>query len=256
MDWCGYADDLIFVFEDENSLRKGVKLLDQVFTRYRLKINSFKTKTMIFNQQYEDREYPTSIASLGDQKLENVKSYRYLGAEIKHDEPTTGPAEMNLRSDAAECKFYSLAKNLLNMKVNIKIRVQILNSLIRSRVTYSCQTWSVTQLQLNTMTATYMKFLRKMTKGGFRRKPDSWSFVLTNEDLLRIAKTIDLPTFVRKQQCNYVKKIINQDNKSITKKLMFNNDKSKKTGPITTLLSSVMKSEKCNMKELIQKLKL
>ena len=163
---------------------------------------------------------------------------------------------MNLRSDAAECKFYSLAKNLLNMKVNIKIRVQILNSLIRSRVTYSCQTWSVTQLQLNTMTATYMKFLRKMTKGGYRRKPDSWSFVLTNEDLLRIAKTIDLPTFVRKQQCNYVKKIINQDNKSITKKLMFNNDKSKKTVPITNLLSSVMKIEQCNMKELIQKLKL
>ena len=79
MDWVGYADDLVFVFDDEESLRKGVKQLDQIFRRYRLKINPSKTKTMIFNQQFENRDYPISIASLGDQKLDNVKTYRYLG---------------------------------------------------------------------------------------------------------------------------------------------------------------------------------
>ena len=255
MDWCGYADDLVLVFDDEGSLRKGLRLLDQTFSRYRLKINTSKTKTMIFNQQYENREYPVSIASLGDQKLDNVKTYRYLGAEIKYDEPTTGSAEMSLRTDAAECKFYSLTKNLLNMKINIKVRVQILNSLIRSRITYSCQTWSITKLQLNKMTSTYMSFLRKMTKGGYRRKENSWGYVLTNEDLLRIAKTVDLPTFVKGQQRNYVQKIITQDNTSITKRLMFNNNKSSKTGPMTTLLSSVVKNERCNQNELIEILK-
>ena len=255
MDWCGYADDLVLVFDDEGSLRKGLRLLDQTFRRYRLKITTSKIKTMIFNQQYENREYPVSIASLGDQKLDNVKTYRYLGAEIKYDEPTTGSAEMSLRTDAAECKFYSLTKNLLNMKINIKVRVQILNSLIRSRITYSCQTWSITKLQLNKMTSTYMSFLRKMTKGGYRRKENSWGYVLTNEDLLRIAKTVDLPTFVKGQQRNYVQKIITQDNTSITKRLMFNNNKSSKTGPMTTLLSSVVKNERCNQNELIEILK-
>ena len=251
MDWVGYADDLVFVFDDEESLRKGVKQLDQIFCRYRLKINPSKTKTMILNQQFENRDYPISIASLGDQKLDNVKTYRYLGAEIKYDEPTTGPAEMNLRSDAAECKFYSLTKNLLNMKINIKIRAQILNSLIRSRITYSCQTWSITKLQVNKMTSVYMSFLRKMTKGGYRRKENSWSYVLTNEDLLRIAKTVDLPTFVREQQRKYAQKIIRQENKSMTKQLMFNDDKASRTGPVTTLLSSVLRNEKCNVKQLL-----
>ena len=75
------------------------------------------------------------------------------------------------------------------------------------------------------MSLRYMKFLRKMTDGGFRGKPDSWSFVLTNEDLLCIAKTIGLPTFMQKQQCNYMQKIINQNNKNITKKLMFDNER-------------------------------
>ena len=78
---------------------------------------------MIFNQQYENTNYPASIATLGGEMLGNVKTFRYLGAEVKYDEPTTGATEINLRSDAAECKFYSLAENLLNMKINIKIRV-------------------------------------------------------------------------------------------------------------------------------------
>ena len=112
-------------------------------------------------------------ATFNGQILENVKTFRYLGVEFKFDEPTTGATEMNLRSDSAESKFYSLTKNLLNMKINIKIRVQILNSLVRSRITYTCQTWSVTKNQLTKMTSTYMSFLRKMTKGGYRRKENS-----------------------------------------------------------------------------------
>ena len=101
------------------------------------------------------------------------------------------------------------------------------------------------------MTSVYMSFLRKMTKGGYRRKENSWSYVLTNEDLLRIAKTVDLPTFVREQQRKYAQKIIRQENKSMTKQLMFNDDKASRTGPVTTLLSSVLRNEKCNVKQLL-----
>ena len=254
LDWCGYADDLLLVFDDEESLRNGLRILDQTFRRYRLEINLSKTKTMIFNQQYEDREYPTSIAVLGDRRIENVKMYRYLGSEIRFDEHTTGETEMNLRSDAAECKFYSMAKNLLNMKINVKIRVNMLNSLIRSRITYGCQTWSITKTQLDHMTSVYMSFLRKMTRGGYKRKEDSWSYVLTNNDLLRISKTIDLVTYVKEQQLNYVCKVVRKDNKSIAKQLMFNSDRSRKTGPRTTLLSSVLKNENCKPDDLFRRI--
>ena len=34
MDWVGYADDLVFVFDDEESLRKGVEQLDQIFRSF------------------------------------------------------------------------------------------------------------------------------------------------------------------------------------------------------------------------------
>ena len=95
-----------------------------------------------------------------------------------------------------------------------------------------------------------MSFIRKMTKGGFRRKSDSWSYVLLNEDLLRMSKTMTLKAYVDKQQRNYVGHIVRKDNASIVKRLLFNDDPSHKTGPRTTLLSSVIKTEDCLPDEL------
>ena len=255
IDWSGYADDLMLFFDDENSLRLGLKILDETFQRYRLKINPSKTKTMILNHQYTGINYPCSISTLGDKQLENVKAYRYLGCEIEFDTPSTGDTELNLRQDAAECKFYSLAKNLMNMKVNLKIRTNIMNSLVRSRAVYGCQVWSIQQIQLQKLNAAYMSLLRRMTKGGFKRKPNSWSYIHRNDDLLRMAKTESLQTFVRKQQLKYVISVIKKDNSSIVKRLLFNDNRSTRPGPQLSLLSSVMKNENVNIDELCREIR-
>ena len=136
LDWVGYADDLMLTFNDKDSLQQGIILLDEIFTEYRLKINTKKTQTMIFNHQYSEQEYPASISSLRGKDIENVKKYKYLGCEIKYNEASTGETELNIRCDAATCKFYSLSRNLLNHKINLKTRVLILNSLVHSRLLY------------------------------------------------------------------------------------------------------------------------
>ena len=181
--------------------------------------------------------------------MENVKTYRYLGCEVKYDEPTTGETELNLRSDATDCKFYSLARNLMNMKIRLTTRIRILNSLVRSRIVYSCQTWSTTKVQLNRMNALYLTFIRKMVKGGYKRKGDTWSFVFSNEDLIRMAKTTDLSSYIRKQQRNYAGHIIRKENSSIVKRLFFNSNASHKPGRQTTLHSSVIMAEKRTKEE-------
>ena len=175
IDWSGYADDLMLFFDDEKSLGDGLRILDEVFSKYRLKINTSKTKTMILNQQHEERDYPSSIASLNGEQLENVKIYTYLGCEIEYNKPSIGDAELNLRRDASECKFYSLSKNLMNMKICLRTRTNILNALVRSRAVYACQAWRITQMQLQSLNTAYMSFIRRMTKGGFKRKVNSWS---------------------------------------------------------------------------------
>jgi hypothetical protein len=83
---------------------------------------------MIFNQQaIDEQEYPSTIVSLSGEALENVKVFRYLGCDIKFDEPSTGEAELNLRTDAATGKFYALSRNMINSKINMKTRVMMIN---------------------------------------------------------------------------------------------------------------------------------
>ena len=36
VDWVGYADVLLLFFDNEDSLCKGIQLLDEIFNRYRL----------------------------------------------------------------------------------------------------------------------------------------------------------------------------------------------------------------------------
>ena len=231
IDWLGYADDLILAFNDRKNLQLAMDTLNTTFYRYGLTINVTKTKTMILNQQYMNSEYPTTISTLNGEQVENVKIFWYLGCQIKYDEPGTGDTETELRIDCAECKFYELGRQFMNHKIAIVTRANILNSLVRSRLTYSSQTWCMTKIQLACVGSAYMAMLRKMVSGGYRRKPNSWSYVLTNEHLLRICQTECIKSYVSRQQRNFVAHMVQKEDRSLLKRLLFNNNESRKTGP-------------------------
>jgi len=249
MDWIGYADDLLFTFDDKVSLQRGLKLLNSTFQRFNLKINVTKTKTMILNCE---NDYPDTIASLNGKPIDNVESFLYLGCIIKYNEPTTGDTELNLRVDVAENAFYSHGKNLMNQKIALKTRVQILNSLVRSRLTYSCPVWTLTSSQQDKINSAYTSTLRKMVKNGYKRKENQWSFVYTNDNIRRICQTSDVLTFVTNQQRNYAAHIIREDNSSIAKRLFFNNDKTRMQGRQITLRTIVLKNEECSESEFFE----
>ena len=181
VDWAGYADDMELFFEDQDHLQSATDLLNETFLRYHLKINVSKTKTMIFNFKYvlpNTEEYPTSVANINNKPIENVEIFRYLGDDIRYDEPSTGDAEIYLRIAVAETKFNQLRKRLTNHRICLHTRVYILNSMVRSRLTYSCQTWSLTQHQKKRVDSIYAFMLRQMVKGGFRRKKSDTEFEL------------------------------------------------------------------------------
>ena len=85
-------------------------------------------------------------------------------------------------------------------------------------------------------------FPTKMVKERYCRKEDSWTYVFTNNDLLQMAGTEDIVSFVGRQRASFVKKVIRLDNSSMQKRLMFNDDIAKKRGPKMDLLSSVLNS--------------
>ena len=68
-----------------------------------------------------------------------------------------------------------------------------------------------------------------------------------------MANTTELSTFIRKQQRSDGGKIIRKDNQSLVKRLLFNNDSSRKPGRQLTLLSNVLNDAQCDMKALLKK---
>ena len=164
---------------------------------YHLQINISKTKTMIANYRYlnpyED-SYPESIVNLDNVPVENVRTFRYLGDYIKFNEPTSGDTEIDLRISVAENKFRALSRTLCNRNIKLETRIYTLNTMVRGRLIYSCQTWNVNQIQMNRINSTYMNMnmMRKMIRDGYKRRNETeadFSFVYSNDDVLNICKT-------------------------------------------------------------------
>ena len=243
-DWLGYAVDIELFFENIHDLEKAFKILHSLFNKFGLHINIKKTKTMIFNLKYVEKEfdsnYPESIVSLENVPIENVKTFRYLGDGVKFDEPSTGDAEIDLRINIAQGKFYETNKKLTNFEIHLSTRVMIFNSLARSRLTYSCQTWNVSEVQMQKINSAYVSMLRKLVRNGCKR--EEFRYTMTNAKILARCKTSDILSFVLKQQASYLGHLARQPITSLRKRLLFNDNKRTKSGcPFETLEDKVMK---------------
>ena len=251
LSWSGYADDLILFLLDQLGLQKATILLDEVFANYGLSINNSKTETMIINHKYlSSLEYPKTIISLNNMALKNVETFKYLGAHLHHNEPCTGDTEINHRIQMAYVKFAEMSNLLQNFKVNLYTRILFLNCFVRSRLTYACQTWNLNSLQYQKLDVSYRLLLRKMVRSGFKRCNDDISgdandfkMKISNNKLHDICATSDVSLFIKQQQENYAEHLIRTDWSRATKKLLFNDDRYKKTGrSVPSLLDQVVRN--------------
>ena len=177
--------------------------------------------------------------------LKHVSEFKYLGAFLRHDEPSTGDTELNYRIQIANAKFFELSNLLENFTIHLKTRIMFLNSFVRSRLTYACQNWNLNTAQYDRLDAFYRKLLRKMIRGGFKRIDRGemdFRYKVSNVKLHTICKTNDVSTYVKEQQFKYASHVVRMSLKRGTKQLMFNNDKYTKVGRhALTLLEQVVK---------------
>ena len=151
LSWLGYADDIVTALMSIPGLQKCIDLLVSTFLRFFLKVNISKTETQVINQKYEspDRTYPDSIAHIDTLPLKNIHTFKYLGAKVAYNEAGTGWTEVNFRIESAKSQFAQKKSLFINFDISLKTRTLLLNSYVRSRLTYSCQNWAPTKLQLN-----------------------------------------------------------------------------------------------------------
>ena len=195
-------------------------------------------------------EYPSSILNIKEHRIDNKKTFKYLGTKLTNDQPSAGNTEIKHRKIQASIAFNENRRLLKNYRINLQTRIHFLHSLVRSRLTYNCQTWPLTKAQTGTLNACYVKHLRELLRNGTSRKPNSYSLILTNKDVHEITKTEELGCFISNLQQKFIARIIRAPNSNQNKMLLFNRDRNAKRGrKAPSLFEQVLKTRNQSLEE-------
>lgn len=147
-----FADDVILFAKTAKDLGHMMEELSNTCQKAGLTVNISKTKIMtnylelpiIFNQKHVDY----------------VQEYIYLGQLVSFMK--SGEREIIRRISLAWNKFWSLSFILLDKKLKINIKREIMDMCILPVLIYGAQTWSLTEKQKNMLRINQRKMERKI----------------------------------------------------------------------------------------------
>ena len=142
-----------------------------------LEMNAKKTKTMVFSKTADT---PSANLTIDNTEIEQVRSFKYLGAIITDDCRTE--TEIKTRIGTTKQKFSEMKSLLTSKKVSLNLRKKILNCYIYSILMYGSETWTLTKALEKKINALEMWCLRRMGR-------ISWKEFKSNEDVCKIMKT-------------------------------------------------------------------
>ena len=159
---------------------------------------------------------PDSIITINGYEIKNTTAFKYLGVWISSDTLHIGKKELDYRIGLAHNAFAENRKLLTNLNIPLQTRLQFLNALVRTRLTYGCHCWRPTAQELSKLQSAYHYFLRCMVYNGHRRvnppnqnsqlstdddsddeeEESDWRYTITNERLFDIKKFHQLKIFM------------------------------------------------------------
>ena len=154
-----WADDIILLSESEDGLNILLGELKEYSDLNQLKVNTDKTKCMIFNRtgRLIRRNF-----YLGSTKLENVRSYKYLGLTITPSGEIRTALD-DLRSRAL--KAYMALKNKLGVcfRDHVDDTIGLFDAMIKPILLYGSDFWGSLKLPKNNPVENlYMQFCRQI----------------------------------------------------------------------------------------------
>ena len=221
--WILYADDAVLFCKTVKEAERLLSIINETCLRFGLNISFAKTKTQVFhNNELADKP---SLLNIGDEVIENVKSFTYLGHQITTE---TNKTFTEHRIACAFAKFNELRGVLSDIHVNVRSRRKLVESCVRSRLTYGTQAWFPKEQELKRLESCWHEILRSMVKGGWSRKkpPEGsdeveYAFKYSNQQIQNILKTAPLRDAIYHQYLKYIGHVCRMSNNAIPKRLMF-----------------------------------
>ena len=137
-----YADDTILLANSAINLQKGLNELKTYCDKWKLQINSDKTKVLIFSNK-KVKKYNYNF-KLGDGNLEIVDTFKYLGITFSYNGKFTN-AIKDLCS-MAERAMYSLYKKSRTLQLPVDIQFNLFDRVVAPIMLYSCEVWGFSNI--------------------------------------------------------------------------------------------------------------
>lgn len=172
-----FADDTALLAESESMLQD---LLDRVIeesSKKGLTVNIKKTKCMTISKK---RVIPRCKIQVGDEPIEQVNSFVYLGSTITSDGKCD--AEIRRRIGIAKSAFRKMDKFFKDRKIKSDIKNRILECYVHPILMYGCECWTLSPESERRLNAAEMWFHRRIQK-------ISWTQHVSNEEVLRRCRT-------------------------------------------------------------------
>ena len=157
-----FADDLVILSESQVGLERSLKNLEEYCNEWGLKVNSSKTKVMVFNRAFT-KNIQNLTYTLDGEAINTTKTYCYLGIEMSSTgsfhKATDALYKKSLR---ALFSLYS-AISIHSDETNTKLYLKLFDALIKPILLYGCEIWGSLISQPNNPISKFVnKFYRTL----------------------------------------------------------------------------------------------
>ena len=183
-----FADDIDLMGKSEHELQELTTKLDKAASNYGMEISSEKSKILVNSAQ----PTPSTKIVMNGEELEEVETFKYLGALINKEGTST--QEIKARLAIALSAMSKLTRIWKSANIETTTKIKLYKSLITSIALYGCESWTLTADTERRIQAFEFKCLRRILGVSYRdRKTNEfvWQQITRcNKDMVPLLKTV------------------------------------------------------------------
>jgi len=181
-----YADDAVLISENEDELQRMLYRLHLMAKRFNMRISIAKTKSLVVA-----KEPIRCKLAIDNEIVEQVMSFRYLGAEITADQNRIHEVKEQVNKAS---RIAGYLRNFVwkNNYMNRETKIRIYKTCIRPIMTYAAETRADTRRTKAILRTTEMRILRTIVGCTVRDR-------VRNEQIRNICDIYDIVRWTRKR---------------------------------------------------------
>ena len=189
---CAYADDIAIIARTKKALIETFETLVTDAKKHGLIINQMITKYV----QNSKENRAVKDMKIRQMKFEQVKSFKYFGTQQNSHNSTH--EEIQCRLISGNKTLYANKQLLSSTSISRNAKLKIYKSLIRSVVTYGCESWTLTKAEEEKLRIFEHKIIRKIY--GPIQEPNGYRGIRTSNETKEIIKGEDIVKFIKSQR--------------------------------------------------------